>query len=531
MTTSVFRKTFPILLIIGLLSFKTAYSAVSDISGLPDIPIGEWLSIDESDAIEQTTKDLSKIRFSLNPSTYTWNNREWEPSFSITGEDGKALTKGTDYEVSYSNNIEPGNITITIVGKGAYEGQEVSVTGISNGVGYIHAGAITKRNINSGVTVTSGLEDREYTGNELVPEGLRLYFGEGNYILTNGTDYTYTLYNNTNVGTARVVITGTGPYFDGTRTETFNITCSSVSNANVSLEYNSANYDGTAKTPSATVTKNGRDLVAGTDYTLSYSNNTAAGTATVYVTGIGNYCNSTSKTFTINRTAITAATVTTTDMEYTGSNVASNITLTYNGKTETLYIDNKENISTIRDMVYNTFYPIQGRFQLIYKLKDISPFEDIPLYKYFKNLMKISITINPINAQNNLGRNDINTFNTSLQDVTQIDKNEASFGAANQSQIDNSQNPLIEKDRLICNECHNKIINNFCRNCNLFLCKYCAEKYSSPHHDHLCVNINISQIEKSAKNYKDIVSKECFMTGKKFDEYKEVFKDIIDESN
>ena len=207
------------------------------------------------------------------------------------------------------------------------------------------------------------------------------------------------------------------------------------------------------------------------------------------------------------------------------------VVLTYNGKTETLYIDNKENISTIRDMVYNTFYPIQGRFQLIYKLKDISPFEDIPLYKYFKNLMKISITINPINAQNNLGRNDINTFNTSLQDVTQIDKNEASFGAANQSQIDNSQNPLIEKDRLICNECHNKIINNFCRNCNLFLCKYCAEKYSSPHHDHLCVNINISQIEKSAKNYKDIVSKECFMTGKKFDEYKEVFKDIIDESN
>ena len=207
------------------------------------------------------------------------------------------------------------------------------------------------------------------------------------------------------------------------------------------------------------------------------------------------------------------------------------IVLTYNGKTETLFIDNKENISTIKDMVYNTFYPIQGRFQLIYKLKDISPFEDIPLYKYFKNLMKISITINPINAQNNLGRNELNTFNTSLQDVTQIDKNEASFGAANQSQIDNGQNPLVEKDRLICNECHNKIINNFCRNCNLFLCKFCAEKYSSPHHDHLCVNINISQIEKSAKNYKDIVSKECFMTGKKFDEYKVVFKDIINEFN
>ena len=72
-------------------------------------------------------------------------------------------------------------------------------------------------------------------------------------------------------------------------------------------------------------------------------------------------------------------------------------------------------------------------------------------------------------------------------------------------------NPLVEKDRLICNECHNKLISNFCRNCNSFLCKNCSEKYSSPHHGHLIININVAQIEKSAKNYKDIVSKECFM--------------------
>ena len=86
------------------------------------------------------------------------------------------------------------------------------------------------------------------------------------------------------------------------------------------------------------------------------------------------------------------------------------VVLTLNNKTETIFIDNKENISTIRDMVYNIFYPIQGRFQLIYKLKDISPFEDIPLYKYFKNLMKISITVNPINTQSLLSRNEFNTF-------------------------------------------------------------------------------------------------------------------------
>ena len=135
------------------------------------------------------------------------------------------------------------------------------------------------------------------------------------------------------------------------------------------------------------------------------------------------------------------------------------IALTLNGKTDTIFIDNKENISAIRDMVYNIYYPIQGKFQLIYKLKDISPFEDIPLYKYFKNLMKIAITVNPINT-NLLSRNELSTFNNSLPDVTEIDKNEASL-AANQSQLSNGQNPLLEKDRLICNECHNKIISKF----------------------------------------------------------------------
>ena len=205
------------------------------------------------------------------------------------------------------------------------------------------------------------------------------------------------------------------------------------------------------------------------------------------------------------------------------------VLINYNGKAETIFIDNKENISSIRDMVYNIFYPIQGKFQLIYKLKDISPFEDIPLYKYFKNLMKISITVNQLNTQILLDKNDYNKFNNSLQDVTAIDKNEASFGVENQSQINNPQNPLLEKDRLICNECHNKLISNFCRNCNLFLCKNCSEKYSSLHHGHSLVNINVAQIEKSAKNYKEMVSKDCFMTGKKFDEYKLIFKDIIDE--
>jgi hypothetical protein len=197
------------------------------------------------------------------------------------------------------------------------------------------------------------------------------------------------------------------------------------------------------------------------------------------------------------------------------------ILLTYNGRNETISVDNKENLSSIKDKVYNIFYPIQGKFQLIYKNKDISPFEDIPLYKYFKNLMKVSIIINPISSTNKniMSKNVSNSFNSSFQDLTVIDKNEMSLGNVNQSQISNAQNILIEKDRMICNECQNKLINSFCRNCSLFLCKNCSEKYSSPHRVHSIVPINVSQIEKSAKSYKEIVSKECFNSGKKLEEY------------
>ena len=64
-------------------------------------------------------------------------------------------------------------------------------------------------------------------------------------------------------------------------------------------------YDGTAKTP-APVVKDGDDyLTLDTDYTVSYSNNTNAGTATVTIKGKGNYGDQRTKNFTINKAAQT----------------------------------------------------------------------------------------------------------------------------------------------------------------------------------------------------------------------------------
>ena len=63
-------------------------------------------------------------------------------------------------------------------------------------------------------------------------------------------------------------------------------------------------YDGTAKTP-APVVKDGSVPLTSADYTVSYSSNTDAGTATVTIKGQGNYSGQRTENFTINRAAQT----------------------------------------------------------------------------------------------------------------------------------------------------------------------------------------------------------------------------------
>ena len=84
-------------------------------------------------------------------------------------------------------------------------------------------------------------------------------------------------------------------------------------------------YTGSTQTQNPTVKLGDKTLTAGTDYTLSYSNNTNAGTATVTITGIGNYTGTISKSFTINKAtptltfASTSITKTTQDAAFTNT--------------------------------------------------------------------------------------------------------------------------------------------------------------------------------------------------------------------
>ena len=81
------------------------------------------------------------------------------------------------------------------------------------------------------------------------------------------------------------------------------ITWAWITNANVVVEGKSFTYTGSPITPAVSVTLKNTQLVEGRDYTLAYTDHTNAGTATVTVTGIGNYIGTAKKTFAISKAA------------------------------------------------------------------------------------------------------------------------------------------------------------------------------------------------------------------------------------
>ena len=184
-----------------------------------------------------------------------------------------------------------------------------------------------------------------YSGTAIMPSVTVTY---GQTVLANGTDYMVVYRNNVDVGTATAVIVGQGNY-SGTKVVTYTIGALPISNASVSAIPDQT-YSGQAITPEVTLTHNSAALVNGTDYTVSYSNNKNAGTATAVITGIGNYSGSTRKEFKITPLSIySVLTSYPLEQSYTGKNIKPAITVTYNdlvlmeGSDYTVsYSDNKE---------------------------------------------------------------------------------------------------------------------------------------------------------------------------------------------
>ena len=260
---------------------------------LPPVPENDY----ETD-VQEDPISIANLNCALSYSEAVYDGTAKTPVADIPG-----LILGTDFTAAYSNNINVGTAAVTL-------------TGINNYTGTVTLNfTITPKPI-SECTTTLSATTYTYDGTAKTPT---VTVKNGTKTLVSGTDYNVAYSNNTKAGTATVTVTGKGNY-SGTLSKAYTISKDAISSCTVTLSATSYTYSGSAKKPTVTVKDGTKTLVSGTDYTVAYSNNTKAGTATVTVTGKGNYSGTLKKTFTIKAKTIAGckATLSATSYVYTG---------------------------------------------------------------------------------------------------------------------------------------------------------------------------------------------------------------------
>ena len=221
-----------------------------------------------------------EVVITLNPMSFTYDGTEKKPETTVK-VGSKILEKDKDYTVEYKNNINVGTATVTITGKGSYNGVTATTTF------KINEKRIT---IPAGKTLTYNGE--EQTGVDSKAE----YKLNGTIKATNAKTYS---------ATATLTDTANTKWSDGTteaKTISWKINAKNLSGNITVSDVEDKTYTGSAITPEVEVKDTARNtvLTKNTDYTISYKNNVNAGTATITITGKGNYTGTVEKTFKIN---------------------------------------------------------------------------------------------------------------------------------------------------------------------------------------------------------------------------------------
>ncbi len=216
---------------------------------------------------------------------------------------------GTNKVVNITGTLSHSNYVITLpTVRASITPKTASVTGVTAILNLVYdrtAKALVNEGTATGGTVVYSLDGVNYTPN--VPTG------------TNAGAYTVWY---------KVEADTSGNYKDSTPARVVVNIAQKTVNPTIELDPDTFEYDGTAKKPDVMV-KDGSNIIPASEYTVSYSNNTAVGTATVTIDNApgGNYMVSGTKTFTITAGAA----------KLTGAPQAKN--LTYNGNPQELVTD------------------------------------------------------------------------------------------------------------------------------------------------------------------------------------------------
>ena len=189
---------------------------------------------------------------------------------------------------------------------GSYEAEWTFTPDASNGGIYANATGKVSVKVNpkdiKGAKVTLKSDSFEYDGTRKDPEVASVVLDGETLVYGQYNDYGYHYDMASDVGTYNLVVGGNHNY-TGSVSVTWSITPKTVT---PTIEVASCSYTGDALTPDVTLTDDIGNTIDPKEYTVSYSNNTNAGTGTVTIKDAagGNYVlNEASTTFTITKAA------------------------------------------------------------------------------------------------------------------------------------------------------------------------------------------------------------------------------------
>ncbi|MDO4804254.1 MAG: RICIN domain-containing protein [Lachnospiraceae bacterium] len=210
--------------------------------------------------------------------TYTGSPLTQNPTVKVNG---KTLKKGTDYALTFRDNIDAGTATIFVTGKGNY-------WGVTSTTFKINPMPLTP-------VITLSQTEFVYDGEYHRPD-YTVTTAEG-VALNGSTDYSATAYFQRDAGESEVVVRLRKNY-TGTATAKFKVLPLAVSSFDAELAVTAYTYDGTEKKPlPKPITINGNSA----SYDITYKNNVNAGTAKAVITLKGNHTGSKTLSFTIKK--------------------------------------------------------------------------------------------------------------------------------------------------------------------------------------------------------------------------------------
>ena len=286
-------------------------------------------SIDPGTDPEKPNPDYTGAKVN-SPSDEVYDGKEhkWIPT--VTDKADKKLKAGTDYTVEYSKTdfTNVGTIEVTITGIGNYSGTVKRSYKVTPKEYTVTTESATKTY--SGTALTAGGKVEGIVSGETVEfttTGSQTEVGTSKntyeFVWKSAKATNYTLAKES-IGTLTVKAKSIVP--DGPDTPDEKKTGITVS------EPSDSKYDGKEHKEVLTVTdtKTGKELVAGTDYSVTYSSDLVnAGTVTMKVAGLGNYSGSFTKTYKITKRSVTLTSATVSKV-YDGS-ALTNTDITVSG--------------------------------------------------------------------------------------------------------------------------------------------------------------------------------------------------------